>query len=93
MANQNSGEGSSSGNVPVESADSTVQLNIKTLESQVYSVQADKNVSTKSRFFGVRTIDFIGLACAICQARRGLGLFASVTLFRWYLHFPVKACP
>lgn len=45
MANQQSGEGSSSSNVPIDGSDSTVQLNIKTLESQIYSFQVDKSVS------------------------------------------------
>lgn len=47
MANQYSSEGSSTSNVSGEGSDATVQLNIKTLDSQIYSFQADKNVSIK----------------------------------------------
>lgn len=46
MANQHSSEGSSSGNVAGESSDSTVEINIKTLDSQIYSFQVEKNVSS-----------------------------------------------
>lgn len=46
MADQHSNEGSSAGNVSGESSDSTVKLNIKTLDSQIYTFQVDKNVST-----------------------------------------------
>lgn len=46
MADQYSSEGSSTGNVSGESSDSIVQLNIKTLDSQIYSFQVDKNVSS-----------------------------------------------
>ncbi|CAL2232959.1 unnamed protein product [Prunus armeniaca] len=44
MANQHSSEGSSSGNVAGESSDSTVEINIKTLDSQIYSFQVEKNM-------------------------------------------------
>ncbi|XP_041020370.1 ubiquitin-like domain-containing protein CIP73 [Juglans microcarpa x Juglans regia] len=44
MADQYSNEGSRTGNVSGESSDLTVQLNIKTLDSQVYSFQVDKNM-------------------------------------------------
>lgn len=46
MADQHSDEGSSAGNVSGESSDSTVKLNIKTLDSQIYTFEVDKNVST-----------------------------------------------
>ncbi|KAE8057334.1 hypothetical protein FH972_014035 [Carpinus fangiana] len=48
MADQYSSEGSSAGNVPGESSDLIVQLNIKTLDSQIYSFQVDKNVPVSS---------------------------------------------
>ncbi|XP_059459775.1 ubiquitin-like domain-containing protein CIP73 isoform X2 [Corylus avellana] len=48
MADQYSSEGSSTGNVSGESSDSIVQLNIKTLDSQIYSFQVDKNVPVSS---------------------------------------------
>ncbi|EXB88236.1 Large proline-rich protein BAG6 [Morus notabilis] len=45
MADQHSGEGSSTGNVSsMDSSDSNVLLNIKTLDSQIYSFQVDKNM-------------------------------------------------
>ncbi|CAL8994550.1 unnamed protein product [Prunus brigantina] len=44
MANQHSSEGSSSGNLAGESSDSTVEINIKTLDSQIYSFQVEKNM-------------------------------------------------
>lgn len=44
MADQHSGEGSSTSNM--ESSDATVQIKIKTLDSQIYNFQVDKNVST-----------------------------------------------
>ncbi|KAF5462187.1 hypothetical protein F2P56_018216 [Juglans regia] len=44
MADQYSNEGSRTGNVSGESSDLTVQLNIKTLDSQIYSFQVDKNM-------------------------------------------------
>ncbi|GAV56706.1 ubiquitin domain-containing protein [Cephalotus follicularis] len=44
MADQHLHEGSSASNVSGESSDSTVELNIKTLESQIYSFQVDKNM-------------------------------------------------
>lgn len=44
MADQYSGEGSSTGNV--ESSNATVEVNIKTLDSQIYSFLVDKNVSS-----------------------------------------------
>ncbi|KAI4317007.1 hypothetical protein L6164_024921 [Bauhinia variegata] len=37
-------EGASTSNVSAESSDSTVQLNIKTLDSRIYSFQVDKNM-------------------------------------------------
>lgn len=45
MSGQCSNEGSSTGNIPAEGSDSTVQLNIKTLDSRIYSFQVEKNVS------------------------------------------------
>ncbi|KAJ1424208.1 Ubiquitin-like domain superfamily [Sesbania bispinosa] len=45
MADQCSNEGSSSSNISAECSDSTVQLNIKTLDSRIYSFQVDKNVT------------------------------------------------
>ncbi|XP_062163600.1 ubiquitin-like domain-containing protein CIP73 isoform X2 [Alnus glutinosa] len=48
MAGQYSSEGSSTGNVSGESSDSTVQLNIKTLDSHIYSFQVDKNMPVSS---------------------------------------------
>lgn len=68
MADQRSGEGSSTANVSGECSDSTVELNIKTLDSRVYSFQVDKNVSTSvvcyrsflcSRYFYVLRIYLI----------------------------------
>nr|KYP65246.1 Large proline-rich protein BAT3 [Cajanus cajan] len=44
MADQCSNEGSSSGNISAECSDSTVQLNIKTLDSRIFSFQVDKNM-------------------------------------------------
>lgn len=46
MADQHSSEGSSTGNVSssMDSSDSIVQLNIKTLDSQIYPFEVDKNV-------------------------------------------------
>ncbi|MED6196930.1 hypothetical protein PIB30_051954 [Stylosanthes scabra] len=44
MASQGSNEGSSSGTTSVDCSDSTVQLNIKTLDSRVYNFQLDKNM-------------------------------------------------
>ncbi|CAJ1972610.1 unnamed protein product [Sphenostylis stenocarpa] len=44
MAGQCSNEGSSTGNILAECSDSTVQLNIKTLDSRIYSFQVDKNM-------------------------------------------------
>ena len=44
MAGQGSNEGSSSGITSAECSDSTVQLNIKTLDSRVYNFQLDKNM-------------------------------------------------
>ncbi|KAL1351790.1 hypothetical protein HN51_015659 [Arachis hypogaea] len=44
MASQGSNEGSSSGITSAECSDSTVQLNIKTLDSRVYNFQLDKNM-------------------------------------------------
>ncbi|KAE9620948.1 putative ubiquitin [Lupinus albus] len=48
MADQGSNEGSSSGNISSESSDSTLQLNIKTLDSHIYSFQVDRNMSVSS---------------------------------------------
>lgn len=45
MANQHLNETPSASNVSGESSDSMVEINIKTLESQIYSFQVDKNVS------------------------------------------------
>ncbi|XP_028766190.1 large proline-rich protein BAG6 isoform X2 [Neltuma alba] len=44
MAGQSSNDGPSASNVSVELSDSTVQLNIKTLDSQIYTFQVDKNM-------------------------------------------------
>ncbi|KAL7244706.1 hypothetical protein ACSBR2_000139 [Camellia fascicularis] len=44
MADQHSIEGSSTTDVGGESAESMVELNIKTLDSQIYSFQVDKNM-------------------------------------------------
>ncbi|XP_058725434.1 uncharacterized protein LOC131596708 isoform X2 [Vicia villosa] len=44
MEGQSSNEGSSTGNVSADSSDSTVQLNIKTLDSRIYSFQVEKNM-------------------------------------------------
>ncbi|XP_058754708.1 ubiquitin-like domain-containing protein CIP73 [Vicia villosa] len=44
MEGKSSNEGSSTGNVSADSSDSTVQLNIKTLESRIYSFQVEKNI-------------------------------------------------
>ncbi|KAG7971546.1 hypothetical protein I3843_07G139600 [Carya illinoinensis] len=48
MANQFSNEGSSTAKVSGESSDSTVQLNIKTLDSRIYSFQVEKNMPVSS---------------------------------------------
>ncbi|PON90416.1 Ubiquitin [Trema orientale] len=48
MADQHSSEGSSTSNAPIDSSDSTVELNIKTLESQIYSFHVDKNMPVSS---------------------------------------------
>ncbi|KAL0016866.1 hypothetical protein SO802_003935 [Lithocarpus litseifolius] len=48
MADQLSNEGSSAGNVSGDSSDSTVKLNIKTLDSQIYTFQVDKNMRVSS---------------------------------------------
>ena len=45
MANQHSNEGTGPSNISEETSDSIVEINIKTLESQIYSFQVDKNVS------------------------------------------------
>ncbi|KAK4854145.1 hypothetical protein QYF36_019615 [Acer negundo] len=45
MADQHPNEGSSTSNVCGESSDSTVEINIKTLDSQIYSFQVDKSMS------------------------------------------------
>ncbi|KAL5780804.1 hypothetical protein ACOSQ2_011541 [Xanthoceras sorbifolium] len=44
MADQHPNEGSSTSNVRGESSDSTVDINIKTLDSQIYSFQVEKNM-------------------------------------------------
>ncbi|RDX76796.1 Large proline-rich protein BAG6 [Mucuna pruriens] len=44
MAGQSSNEGSSTGNISAECSDSTVQLNIKTLDSHIYSFQVDRTM-------------------------------------------------
>ncbi|KAF2324752.1 hypothetical protein GH714_016635 [Hevea brasiliensis] len=44
MANQCSNDGSSTSNTSGETSDATVELNIKTLDSQIYSFQVDKNI-------------------------------------------------
>ncbi|KAE9617268.1 hypothetical protein Lal_00034369 [Lupinus albus] len=48
MADMGSNEGSSSGNISAQSFDSTLQLNIKTLDSRIHSFQLDKNMSVSS---------------------------------------------
>lgn len=45
MADQHSFEGSSTSNVSAESSESTVELNIKTLDSEIHSFHVDKNVT------------------------------------------------
>lgn len=45
MANLQAGEGSTSRDVSTESSESTLQLNIKTLDSRIYSFHIDKNVN------------------------------------------------
>lgn len=45
MANLQAGEGSSLRDVSSESSGSTLQLNIKTLDSQIYSFHINKNVN------------------------------------------------
>ncbi|KAM7514013.1 hypothetical protein LguiA_003596 [Lonicera macranthoides] len=44
MADQHSFEGSSTSNVSAESSESTVELNIKTLDSEIHSFHVDKNM-------------------------------------------------
>ncbi|KAM1223348.1 hypothetical protein ACFX2G_043334 [Malus domestica] len=44
MADQHSNEGTSSGNVAGADCDSNLEINIKTLDSQMYSFQVDKNM-------------------------------------------------
>lgn len=44
MANQHSNEGSSTSNISGEGSDATVELNIKTLDSQIFSFKVDKNM-------------------------------------------------
>lgn len=46
MANLQSGEGSSARDASGESSESTLQLNIKTLDSRICSFHVDKNVSS-----------------------------------------------
>ncbi|KAF2310173.1 hypothetical protein GH714_007045 [Hevea brasiliensis] len=43
MANQYSNDGSSTSNISGESSDAAIELNIKTLDSQIYNFQVDKN--------------------------------------------------
>lgn len=45
MANEYSNEGSSTSHGSGEGSDATVEINIKTLNSQKYSFQVNKNVS------------------------------------------------
>uniref|UniRef100_A0A2P2LMR6 Large proline-rich protein BAT3 n=1 Tax=Rhizophora mucronata TaxID=61149 RepID=A0A2P2LMR6_RHIMU len=44
MADQHSNEGSSTSNVFGGSSDSTIEINIKTLESRIYSFRVDRNM-------------------------------------------------
>ncbi|KAH6780235.1 hypothetical protein C2S52_011472 [Perilla frutescens var. hirtella] len=44
MANPQAGEGPSSGDVSAESSESTLQLNIKTLDSRIFNFHIDKNI-------------------------------------------------
>ncbi|XP_031260810.1 ubiquitin-like domain-containing protein CIP73 isoform X1 [Pistacia vera] len=48
MADQHLSEGPSTSNVSGESSDSMVEINIKTLDSQIYSFQVDKNMPVSS---------------------------------------------
>ncbi|XP_057974336.1 uncharacterized protein LOC131162162 isoform X3 [Malania oleifera] len=48
MADQHAAEGSSTSRVLGESSDSTVEINIKTLDSQIYSFHVDKNMRVLS---------------------------------------------
>ncbi|XP_062098620.1 ubiquitin-like domain-containing protein CIP73 isoform X2 [Humulus lupulus] len=48
MADQYSGEGSSTINTTMDSSDSIVEISIKTLDSQIYSFRVDKNMSVLS---------------------------------------------
>ncbi|XP_057423073.1 ubiquitin-like domain-containing protein CIP73 isoform X2 [Lotus japonicus] len=48
MADQCSNEGSTSANTSAQSSDSTVQLNIKTLDSRIFSFQVDNNMPVSS---------------------------------------------
>ncbi|KAI4336722.1 hypothetical protein L6164_015213 [Bauhinia variegata] len=59
MADQCSNEGPSTTNVSAESSDSTVQLNIKTLDSRIYSFQVDKNMPVS--FFKEKIANEIGV--------------------------------
>lgn len=59
MADQYTSEGSSTGNVSGESSDLIVQLNIKTLDSQIYSFQVDKNMPVSS--FKEKIVNEIGV--------------------------------
>ncbi|KAG6644702.1 hypothetical protein I3843_08G071400 [Carya illinoinensis] len=59
MADQYSNEGSRTVNVSGESSDLTVQLNIKTLDSQIYSFQVDKNMRVS--LFKEKIADEIGI--------------------------------
>lgn len=45
MADQPSNEGPSKSNISGESSDATVELNIKTLDSHIYSFRVEKNVA------------------------------------------------
>ncbi|KAL5557776.1 hypothetical protein UlMin_033987 [Ulmus minor] len=48
MADQLSGEGSSTSPIAGDGSDSTVELNVKTLDSQIYSFQVDKSMPVSS---------------------------------------------
>lgn len=94
MADQHSGEGSSTGNVSsMDSSDSNVLLNIKTLDSQIYSFQVDKNV----RNIFVRSLNLvvvgtcfnrIGLICELKLLNatyfNRIGLICALKLLNFY---------
>jgi len=56
MASQSSNEGSSSTGTNVSEQDSTLHLNIKTLDSRIYTFQVDKNVNLFFFFFFMRLV-------------------------------------